>query len=98
MKTSKTSKEFVKQMSELKSESRGTSLITLLIPAGYSLGIITKKLNSELAEGMNIKAKNVREDVLSALKSSLQTIKNCNFDVAPKNGLVLCAGKTESYV
>lgn len=90
-------KKFVEQLSELKSETRGTSLVTLLIPSGYSLAIITKKLNSELSEGSNIKSKNVREDVLTALRSSIQTIKNCKLHMAPENGLVLCAGKTESY-
>lgn len=90
-------KNFIRQLLELRSESRGTSLITLLIPSGYSLAIITKKLNSELSEGSNIKSKSVREDVMTALRSSLQTIKNCKFHTAPLNGLVLIAGKTESY-
>lgn len=90
-------KEFIKQLSTLKSETRGTSLITLYIPSGYSLGIVTKKLASELSEGSNIKAKNVRESVLSALKSSLQSLKAYKLHNAPENGLVLCAGVTEAY-
>lgn len=50
------------------------------------------KLTSELGTAANIRDKNVRKDVITALKSSLFALKNYSSHVAPTNGLVLCAG------
>ncbi len=91
-------KEFVQLLSNLKSVTGGTSLITLYIPAGYSLGLITKKLSTEMSTGTNIKDKNVSKAVMTALNSSLQAIKNSKWHNAPENGLVLIAGETEPLV
>lgn len=90
-------KELVRELSNLKSLSRGTSLVTLYIPSNYSIALITKKITAELSTGSNIKDKNVSKSVISALKSALQNIRSFKLHNAPENGLVLCAGETESY-
>ena len=90
-------KNFIKELSNLKSQTGGTSLVTLYIPSGYSLNLITKKLTTELSTGSNIKDKNVGKSVITALKSSLQLLKTTNGHNAPENGLVLCAGEVGSY-
>lgn len=91
------SKEFIQWLSNLKSETGGTSLVTYYIPAGYPLALITKKINTELSTGNNIKDKNVSKAVITALKSASQLLKTSKFHTAPNNGLVLCAGETGSY-
>lgn len=83
----------LKLLSEAKSASGGTSLITMCIPSKYKLGLVVDKLVSELSTASNIKDKNVRKDVISALKSSIVCVKSCREAYAPENGYVLCAGE-----
>ncbi len=90
-------KEFIQWLSNAKSQTGGTSLVTYHIPGGYPIALISKKINSELSTGNNIKDKNVSKAVLTALKSVSQLLKNSKLHNAPENGLVLCAGETESY-
>lgn len=90
-------KDFVYWLSTVKSQTGGTSLVTYFIPGGYPIALISKRINSELSTGNNIKDKNVSKAVLTALKSSAQILKNSKLHNAPENGLVLCAGETESY-
>lgn len=93
-------KEFIQWLANLRSQTGGTSLVTYYIPAGYSIALISKKINTELSTGNNIKDKNVSKAVLTALKSASQLLKMSKLHSAPANGLVLCAGetvKTESY-
>ena len=85
------SKDTVKQLSELKSSIGGTNLVTLHIPSNYAMSLVSETLTSELSTAENIKDKNVRKSVTTALKSSIQTIKSCRMHHAPINGLVLCA-------
>lgn len=54
------------------------------------------KLTSELGTASNIRDKNVRKDVIGALKSSLFALKNYSSHVAPSNGLILCAGSVNT--
>ena len=85
-------KATVQQMAKLKSESGGTSLVTMYIPSNYSLGIVSKTFTSELSTASNIKDKTVRKDVITALKSAMETIRSSKMHTAPENGLVLCSG------
>ncbi|AYV75969.1 MAG: hypothetical protein Terrestrivirus4_17 [Terrestrivirus sp.] len=82
----------VKDLSLARSSSRGTSLITLYVPAGISLDLVSGTLNYEMSTSQNIKSKQVRSDVQSALRSGLQKIKMLPGHKAPENGFVLCAG------
>ena len=88
----KITKEEVEFLAEAKSQSTGTSLVTYSIPSEYNLWLITEKINSELGTAKNIRDKNVRKDVISALKTSLYLLKSHKKSKAPENGLILCAG------
>ena len=79
-------------LSNARSESGGTSLITLYIPGGSALWLASEKMTSELSTASNIKSKTVRKDVEQALRSALYQIKNYVSQKAPENGLVLCSG------
>lgn len=84
--------EFVEKLSQLSSASRGTSLITMYIPGNYALSLVSDKLKCELSTASNIKSKNVRNDVITAIKSAQNSLKSYNL-MAPENGLVLCSGE-----
>lgn len=82
----------VKDLSLARSSSKGTSLITLYVPAGISLDLVTGTLTHEMSTSQNIKSKQVRSDVQSALRSGLQKIKMLPGHKASENGFILCAG------
>lgn len=82
----------VKDLSQARSSSKGTSLITLYVPSGINLGLVSTQLTQELSTSQNIKSKHVRSDVQSALRSGLQKIKSLPGHNAPENGFVLCSG------
>jgi peptide subunit release factor 1 (eRF1) len=84
----------VRDLDLAKANSGGTSLITLYIPSGYAMSLVSEKLTSELSTAPNIKSKAVRKDVISALKSASVAIKSYGKHIAPKNRLVLCAGES----
>lgn len=90
--------DIVKNLATVISQTRGTSLVTVYVPAGINLSQITSKLTSELSTSQNIRDKSVRSDVQSALKSGLHKIKSYPGHNAPENGLVLCAGIINSCV
>ena len=93
-----TTKELIKTLSSLRSQTGGTSLVTMLIPSKYNLSMITSKLSSELSTATNIKDKSVRSSTISALKSALGAIRSSKMHTAPLNGLVLCAGEPQYCV
>ncbi len=84
----------VRDLNSAKALSGGTSLVTLYIPSGYQMSLVSDKLTSELATAPNIKSKSVRKDVISALKSAQAILRSYNKHIAPENGLVLCAGES----
>lgn len=92
-----THKRIVHRLSEMRSQTGGTSLITLQIPSNHSMGLVTKSLTNELSTATNIRDKSVRKSVISTLKSALNAVK-CYGYTAPENGLVLCAGETKYCV
>lgn len=89
------SKELCQQLAKTQSYTGGTSLITMYIPSGYYLGLITKTLTSELSTASNIQSRTVRNSVISSLKSCMVAIKSSIWHNAPENGLVLLAGETK---
>jgi peptide chain release factor subunit 1 len=89
--------EVIKNLAESRSVTRGTSLVTIYVPSNSQISLVTEKLNNELSTSMNIKSKDVRQAVQSALKSGMQLIKNYPAHCAPENGFVLCAGEISSY-
>ena len=87
--------ELLKLLAQARSATTGTSLITLFITPNTDLWLSNKKLTTELSTASNIKSKQVRKAVITALKSCLQVLSGLN--KAPKNGYVLLAGQTEQY-
>jgi peptide subunit release factor 1 (eRF1) len=85
-------KQIVKSLSQMSSVSGGTSLVTLYIPSNAQIGLTTSKLVAELSTASNIKDRSVRNDTITALKSSIALLKSSNLHTAHENGLVLCSG------
>ena len=86
--------EFLEEMREYK--ARHTELITVYVPAGFSINLITKQLESEKSTCTNIKSTTTRKNVQDALESLIRVTKGMK--KTPKNGVVLFAGnvsKTE---
>ncbi len=86
--------EFLAELS--KHRGRHTEMISVYVPAGYSLLNIAKQLEQEKSTASNIKSKTTRKNVLDALERLTRHIKLIK--ETPKNGLVLFAGdisKTE---
>jgi len=88
-------KDFLKELSKARSQTGGTSLITMLIAGGGSMSLVTKKLTAELSTSTNIKDKTVGKSVATALKSCIGLIKSSKWHNAPENGLVLCSGEAQ---
>ena len=91
----KSNKELVEYLSQARSASGGTSLITIYLPGDYNIWLASDLLTQERSTASNIKDKKVRKDVFAALKSSMYQLKMYKKANAPKNGLVLCAGYIE---
>lgn len=89
--------QFIRDLGSARSNSGGTSLVTMYVPSNFALSLVSEKLTSELSTAPNIKSKAVRKDVISALKSAMSALKSYNKHQAPSNGLVLCAGDSTYY-
>lgn len=87
-----TNKELVQFLAQSKSLSGGTSLITYYLPGSSDIWLANDFLIQEKSTASNIKDKNVRKDVIAAIKSLLYQIKAYKKQKTPSNGLVLCAG------
>lgn len=84
--------EIVQSLSQVSSVSNGTSLITYYLPGNTNLWLAIEKLTQEQGTASNIKSRVVRQDVQTAIRSSLQLLKTYSDTKTPENGLVLCAG------
>ncbi len=80
--------DFVTKMKSYK--ARHTELITVLVPAGFDINLITKQLESEKSTATNIKSTTTRKNVQEALESLIRLTKSMN--EAPPNGVGLFAG------
>jgi len=80
--------EFVERMKSYR--ARHTELITVLVPAGFDINLITKQLESERSTASNIKSTATRKNVQEALESLIRITKQMK--QAPKNGVGLFAG------
>lgn len=68
----------------------GTSMISLIIPAGAQISQYTSRLTDEYGKSSNIKSRVNRLSVLAAITSTQQRLKLYN--KTPKNGLVIFCG------
>ncbi len=69
---------------------RNTELVSLYIPPGYDIRKMIQFLNSEQSEAQNIKSKNTRKNVVSALEKMERRLKEAG--EVPDNGVALFAG------
>jgi len=70
--------------------ARHTELITVLVPAGFDINLITKQLEAEKSTATNIKSTGTRKNVQEALESLIRITKGMK--KAPPNGLALFSG------
>ena len=97
-------KKTIKELSEKK--GRGTELVSVYIPPDKQLSDVGKQMRDELGQSSNIKSKQTRKNVQSAIEVIMQRIRL--FKQPPENGLVLFVGmipkggpgteKMETYV
>lgn len=80
--------EFIEKMKNYK--ARHTELITVLVPSGFDINLITKQLESEKSTAANIKSTGTRKNVQEALESLIRITKGMK--QTPKNGVVLFSG------
>ena len=83
--------EEIRTLSAAESDVKGTSLVTLYLPAGHNLWLAREHINSELRTAPNIKNKSVGKAVAEALRSISYQLKT--MPELPPNGLVICSGK-----
>ncbi|WP_409199730.1 peptide chain release factor aRF-1 [Methanobrevibacter sp. DSM 116169] len=99
--------EFKKTLKELsEKKGRGTELVSVYIPPDKQLSDVGKHMRDELGQSANIKSKQTKKNVQSAIEVILQRIRL--FKKPPANGLVLFVGmipkggpgteKMETYV
>src|SRR3989344_8355623 len=80
--------EFVQKMKDYR--ARHTELITVYVPTGFDMNLITKQLESEKSTAANIKSTSTRKNVQEALESLIRITKGMK--QTPKNGLGLFSG------
>ena len=83
--------EFKKTLKELSNKrGRGTELVSVYIPPDKQLSDVGKHMRDELGQSANIKSKQTRKNVQSAIEVILQTIRL--YKKPPIHGLVLFVG------
>ncbi|MBI4162353.1 MAG: helix-turn-helix domain-containing protein [Candidatus Aenigmarchaeota archaeon] len=81
-------KKLVKQLAAIK--GRHTELVTVYVPAGYSLNEVATQLRNEQGTADNIKSKAVRKNVTTALEKILRHLTL--YKRTPENGVALFCG------
>ncbi|MDO5814738.1 MAG: peptide chain release factor aRF-1 [Methanobrevibacter sp.] len=83
--------EFKKTLKELSNKrGRGTELVSVYIPPSKQLSDVGKHMRDEMGQSANIKSKQTRKNVQSAIAVILESIKL--YRQPPENGLVLFVG------
>lgn len=83
--------EFKKTLKELSEKrGRGTELVSVYIPPTKQLSDVGKHMRDEMGQSANIKSKQTRKNVQSAIAVILESIKL--YKQPPENGLVLFVG------
>ncbi|HNS25719.1 MAG TPA: peptide chain release factor aRF-1, partial [Methanobacteriaceae archaeon] len=99
--------EVKKTLEELsRKKGRGTELVSVYIPPDRQISDVVKHMREELSQSANIKSKQTKKNVQSAIEVIMQRMKL--FPKPPENGLVLFVGmipkggpgteKMETYV
>jgi len=92
LKTKFALKKLVKRLAAIK--GRHTELVTVYVPANYSLHEILNQLRNEQSTAENIKSKPVRKNVTTALEKIMRHIQL--FKKTPDNGLALFCGNVST--
>lgn len=71
-------------------KGNGTSFVSLYIPPKESMVLVTSRLGSELAQAQNIKSRQTKQSVITAITSTSSKLKL--YKDTPKNGLVIFCG------
>ncbi|RQD83739.1 MAG: peptide chain release factor 1 [Methanocalculus sp. MSAO_Arc2] len=83
--------DFKKMLERLEEkEGSGTELISLYIPPDKQIYDVTAQLRDEFGQCANIKSKQTKTNVQSALSSILSRLKN--YKTPPENGMVVFSG------
>ena len=83
--------EFKKTLKKLaEKKGRGTELVSVYIPPNKQLSDVGKHMRDELGQSANIKSKQTRKNVQSAIEVILQSIRL--YKQPPEHGLVLFVG------
>ncbi len=80
--------KLVKRLSAIR--GRHTELITVYVPAGANILVISKQLEAEKSTASNIKSKATRKNVIDALEKIVRELKGVK--KTPENGLVIFCG------
>jgi len=75
----------IQQLDDINGE--GTTLVTLLLPADYKMSQAKQLVVSELSESQNIRDKNTRKKVQSALKKAKSQLQE--LETIPENGVAI---------
>jgi len=81
-------KQFLKMLNSFR--GRHTELVSVYIPAGYELSSIVNHLQEEQGTASNIKSKQTRENVITALERMIRHLQL--FERTPPNGLAVFSG------
>lgn len=81
-------KRFIKDLENFR--GRGTELVSVYIPEGYDINKISNHIAEEQGTASNIKSKQTRDNVISALEKIIQHLKL--FKTNPPHGLAIFAG------
>jgi len=80
--------EIVETLSAIR--GRHTELVTVLLPVGQNINLVVKQLDAEKSTAANIKSKQTRTSVISAIEMIIRKLKE--YQKTPENGLALFAG------
>ncbi len=81
-------KKLVRMLNDIK--GKHTELVSVYVPAGYSLHEITNQLRSEQSTAENIKSKQVRKNVTTALEKIMRHLQL--YKKTPEHGLAIFCG------
>lgn len=94
--SSKNEYQYKKLLDKLEGiKGRGTELITVYIPPDFDLNVVIQQLREEEGTAKNIKSKNTRKNVISALRriiNFLQKYSQKNEGRSPDNGMAIFSG------
>ena len=80
--------EFIDSMEDHR--GRATELITVYVPAGYDVNVVSRQLEGEVSTAKNIKSTSTRKNVTESLEKIIRALKD--YKVTPEKGLAIFSG------